>query len=356
MSQAVRPIASFRSRLPSAGRIRTGVQTARAMRALDTFRFTSGNKELINLLAEKYGGEVAVWNPPRGKAEWEVITTSDVIDVVVPPMALGNTPIYECWSAAGLARRCDGVTMQTSSQSPDGAIQVEQPCLCEITKRMECKPITRLELLIPDIPFTGTWMLESKGWTAAHEMPGMVQMIINIQRAGYAKAELALEAETVVRNGQTRNFIVPRLRIPHTLLELADGMARLASLGPADNALGPGTPHALEPGSLDDEVVEAELLEDDPLTTTLATDTQRGEMLRIAETEMHLTSDDLMGFCFTVSKGRTDSWRDITEHEVVRLVAVFTKIVHGDLVYLGLDGRRAKVVDPKKVPDAESTD
>jgi hypothetical protein len=356
MTQAVRPIASFKSRLPSAGRIRTGVTTGRAMRALDTFRFTSANKDLIEKLAELYGGTPQPWQPPRGASEWEVITTSDVIQVVVPPHALGNTPIYECWTKAGLQRRCDGVTMQTTSMSPDGAIQVEQPCLCETAKRMECKPITRLELLLPDIPFTGTWMLESKGWTAAHEMPGMVEMVVSVQRAGYARAELALEPETVVKGGQTRNFIVPRLRIPHTLLELAEGMARLGSLGPAVHALGNGAIAELEAGSLDDEVVEGEIVEADPATTTVATDTDRAAMLRTAEAELHLTTDDLMGFCFQVSKGRTDSWRDITEHEVARLRAAFAKILAGDLVYVGLDGRRAKVVDPKKVPDAESAD
>ena len=40
------------NRIPEQGRIRTGIKTERAMRALDTFRFTSADREAICQLAD----------------------------------------------------------------------------------------------------------------------------------------------------------------------------------------------------------------------------------------------------------------------------------------------------------------
>lgn len=354
MAKAVKPIRQMGSRLPQAGRIRIGVRTKNAMAAIDTFRFTSKNRDVIELLAEIYGGTVQVWQPAANRSEWEVITTSSVINVVVPPGALGQSPVYEFWTKGGLQRRCDGETMQTSEPSPDGAIQVEQPCLCEIQGRLLCRPTTRLNVLLPDIPFTGVWMLETKSEYAAVEMPGMVDMITKIQAAGFAKAELAIEHETQVKNGQTRHFNVPRLRVPHTLLELADGLARLSSLGKApDHGLGMGPVAAIASPDLDDETIEAEIVEEDAPTSTTAITPRVAEMLRTADRQMHLSTDEIGGFCFAVSNGRTSNYRDLEESEIERIITVFQRINDGELVYCGLEGRRASVKNPKKIPDAE---
>ena len=43
-------------RVPEQGRIRLGVKTERAMKALDTFRFTSADHDAICQVADIYGG------------------------------------------------------------------------------------------------------------------------------------------------------------------------------------------------------------------------------------------------------------------------------------------------------------
>ena len=63
------------------GRIRLGVKvTAKSGKLrpakLDTLRFTSPRRELIEKIAELYGGACEPWQPPRGNRQWQVITTS----------------------------------------------------------------------------------------------------------------------------------------------------------------------------------------------------------------------------------------------------------------------------------------
>ena len=53
----IKPIHDL-GRTPEHGRIRLGVKTERAMKSLDTFRFTSPDKEAIEQIADAYGGDV----------------------------------------------------------------------------------------------------------------------------------------------------------------------------------------------------------------------------------------------------------------------------------------------------------
>lgn len=332
----VTPLAQFARRVPQAGRLRYGVKTDRAMKSLQHWRITSPDKDQIERLAERYGGTPRAWSPGRGRNEWEVLTESDVLDVVVPPNALGNTPIYEMWTAAGLQRRCDGVVLSIPTQTPDGAIVVEQPCICEQKGQMVCKPITRLNVLLPDLPFTGVWMMEAKGWNAAHELPGMVEMVVAIQDQGFARAILALEQRTRTEKGKTTHFMVPVLRTPATLNELAEGGARLMSIAAGDT---PALPAASTPD--DDEVVEAEIVEE-PNETDLLIRTIYGHVATL-----QLTTPDLEGFCFTVSDGTVSDVRRLDYGQLRRVVAALERIINGDAVYGGLEGRRAVLLVPK---------
>ena len=83
MPKDVVPIAKDYGRIPEQGRIRLGVKTERAMKALDTFRFTSPDPEAIAALASLYGGKAKPWSDKRAspKEQWEVITEADSIKV-----------------------------------------------------------------------------------------------------------------------------------------------------------------------------------------------------------------------------------------------------------------------------------
>ena len=339
MARDVQPLTQFSTRMPEAGRIRFGVKSAKgAPKAIDTFRFTSHDRHALELLAAVHGGTVSSWNPGRGADQWEVITNTNVIDVVVPPNALGGTPIYELWAGGGLTRRCDGERCMATVSTRDGQELAEQPCVCDAKGDMQCKPVTRIAVLLPDLPFNGTWRLEAKGWNAAQELPGMVEMVAKLGARGLVRSQLALEKRTSTQGGQTRHFVVPVIRMPVTLNEILDGGATLGAL----DAGGSPAPLAIEAttddGNIDDDVVDAEVV-DEPDPHEVAT-----KQVHRLVYELDLSTADLAGFCFVVSDGAQEGLKLLSLAELNRIITVLTKVQDGELIYDGLDGRRAVVV------------
>lgn len=214
------------NRIPEQGRIRTGVKTERAMRALDTFRFTSSDLAAITQLSDVYGGTVSKWMPPRSKQQqWEVITDASTVRVFLPPNSI--TVWYEEWAGGGLVRRCDGVTMTVPTKTPDGVEMDEVPCACGPAG---CTPHTRLQVILPEIRFGGVWRLESKGWNAANELPGMAQMLEQLHTMRIVEGKLSLEKRSKVSAGQTRHFIVPKLSMDTSPMDILAGVATISSL------------------------------------------------------------------------------------------------------------------------------
>src|SRR3954468_13623690 len=101
MSKTVQPLAERDSRMTEHGRIRFGVKTGKAMKAIDTLRFTSPDKAAIDELAKLYGGTVKAWSDDKSavKNQYEVITQAREIDVVLPPGSLSSW--YELWTGGG---------------------------------------------------------------------------------------------------------------------------------------------------------------------------------------------------------------------------------------------------------------
>lgn len=281
MTRQVVPISDLSRRLPEAGRIRAGVKTGKAMKALSNFRFTSHDETALGQLAEMYGGDVVPWSEPKAAAgQFELITTSPEIRVVLPPDPLGGTPIYELWSGGGCERRCDGVTAQVLQQGQDGLENVDVPCLCSAKGEVSCNVITRLSVIIPEVKFAGVWRLDTKSWNAAQDLPGMVDMVQStMQTHGLSYALLGLQQKRSVQAGETRRFTVPVLSLPVSIETLAAGGSRLGEL-PSQSLpeLGTGAEHVeIDPAgsdveepmvapalSDDDEIHDAEIIEDAP--------------------------------------------------------------------------------------------
>lgn len=296
MSRAIVPTSQLQRRLPEAGRIRTGVKRKtrggkEAPASIPEFRFTSHDRPALDQIAEMYGGEVAPWSDPKAAAgQFEVITEAAEIRVVLPPDPLGGTPIYESWGGGGCERRCNGVDCTILQQGPDGLEPTEVPCICDARGEMACKVITRLTVILPEVRFAGVWRLDTKSWNAAQELPGMVDMVQQIQSTGgLSYATLALKQRRSVAGGQTHHFAVPMLGIPNTIEQLAAGQGRLGSLpqGPSSGALEleagssggadaaaqgiesgeSGTPSLPDPDTspgpldVDEEIVDAEIVE-----------------------------------------------------------------------------------------------
>lgn len=219
MNQAVVPLNQLQRRAPEAGRIRLGVKTGRAMKSIDTFRFTSPHRAAIEQLAELYGGTPQPWSEPKAAPnQWEVITEASTIEVLAQPG--GCTTWYELWTGGGCARRCDGVTVEVAGRDD----MLEQPCICNAKGARECEPYTRLNVVLPNLDFYGVWRLQTKGWNAAKELPGMFDLVVELATSGrMVRAMLNLEQRKSVSNGQTKNFVVPTITVAASPDELLAG-------------------------------------------------------------------------------------------------------------------------------------
>lgn len=213
------PILDMQLRMRELGRIRTGEQVAagRGKRPakLEHFRLTTASKELLDAAAEIYGGTVVPWESPAG-AEWELKTKTDVLPVVIPPgEALSQW--YELWSGGGCQRRCDGHIDYVS----------DVPCQCpaDPADRREaaqageaCKPTTRLNVILPDLPDLGVWRLESHGYYAAVELAGAARFLAIASSSGLnIPARLRLDQrEKKVPGKPTNRYAVPIIEFTTT--------------------------------------------------------------------------------------------------------------------------------------------
>lgn len=240
------PILDLQKGLRQLGKIRAGDQQPTAngkMRPakLTQWRLTSPSYELLAAAAQLWGGDVDVWKgaPTEGE-QYELYTNTDRLPVRVPPGDAALSQWYEMWNAGGCVRRCDGQMEQLGATAcvcpPD---HDERSVLA--AKGKACKMTTRLNVLLPDIPDIGLWMLESHGYYAAVELAGADEILqLAAERKLMIPAQLRLEQRTVKRpkaNGggiETRHFIVPVLELVATTAgQLMAG--QVTAIGPGGN-------------------------------------------------------------------------------------------------------------------------
>ncbi len=247
----VAPVSSLAARPPEQGRLRFGVKTGKAMKSIDTWRFTSPDERAIRSLAEHYGGVAKPWTDPKASPvnQWEVVTDAHRIPVWLPPNSYSLN--YELWGGRGLDRRCDGEVCTTW--------KMEQPCLCNAAGDMTCKPYSRLNVILPNVGFGGVWRLEVKGWEFAHEAPGMIATLAALQNHGIVKVELQLTRRSKMTREGKRNWIVPQLVVDTTPEEMLAGAAQVQQLE-APHPAGAGL-RAIGPADLDEPSELEDLLQ-----------------------------------------------------------------------------------------------
>lgn len=231
------PLIDLQRRLAEAGRIRLGEKTAKAMKYLDTWRLTSPTKELIEQAAGLYGGTVKPWTAPTGQ-QWEVVTTSAELPVLVMPAYSLNRQ-YEQWEGPSkCSRRCDGVTEWKS----------EQPCLCNAQGNDVCDLHTRLTVVLPELSTMLGWRLESKGVNAASELDTSLELIRGISRgAPFVPARLRIVERKGQKNGKATRYVVPVIDPAISFAELAaDSALALPAYTPAIQRPGLGVGAALD--------------------------------------------------------------------------------------------------------------
>ncbi|MFD7509551.1 hypothetical protein ACFV5N_09435 [Streptomyces sp. NPDC059853] len=286
------PILDLQQRIRQLGEIRIGhvVDTGRISKKtgkpirrpakLDRFRLTSPSKEILTEVAKLYGGEVQPWTPANGgPAEFEVYTKAARLPVLVPPRG-AMSQWYEQWQGSKCVRRCDGRT----------EVKSERACPCDPVDR-ECKPTTRISVMLRDVPALGQWLLISHGYYAALELPGAAEVLA--MAGGYVDGWLGMEERVVMRDEGPARFMVPTLDVAATprALMSGQGTAVQAVTTPGRVAIASGRPDyaelarvattADEVGALWRQASAAGHLDDD-LAAALK---MRGEQLRAAEVE-----------------------------------------------------------------------
>lgn len=273
-------IKTLQSRLTQVGVIRLGqklpTNSGKLRPAkLETLRFTSPSRQLIDVIADLYGGDVKDWTAPTGP-QFEVITEAKEVAVLVPPQRID--PNLEHWGNGYRDRMCDGETE---------AIR-KAPCLCAagetagrpLDPRDVCKPTTRMSLMLAEVPTLGTFKLESHGWNAAAELP---MLAASIQSAPQPiPARLAVEvrekkdfdpSKPQGKQIESKVFMVPVLHFDW----LTPAQAFGGELGSAARA-------ALGASSAERQAIEAAKTEQPKLTAedalTLAGETETVEQVQ----------------------------------------------------------------------------
>lgn len=216
------PILDLQRRMRQLGEIRIGhvVDTGRVSQKtgkkilrpekLSKFRFTSPSRQILGKVAELYGGSVQPWTPANGgPSEFEVYSTADRLPVVIPPQN-AVSQWYELFKGSKCIRRCDGVTEQKS----------DRPCFCDPVNR-ECAITTRVNVMLRDLPALGQWLLVSKGYYAAVELPPAAELLAQV--GGYVPGWLGMEEKLVQREEGPARFMVPTLDVEITPTELMSG-------------------------------------------------------------------------------------------------------------------------------------
>ena len=216
------PIIDLQRRLVQVGRIRLGTKDGNRPVRLDTWRLTSRDQKRLEAAAQVFGGTVRPWEARQG--EHELITeVSDLPIMLLPGQTL--TQWMELWSGGGCKRRCDGDTETLT----DG------PCLCD-SEKPECKPHTRLNVMLPDVPGLGMWRLDTTGWNAARELAGTAEFLEQATARGVLlPARLRIDQRTELRDGQTKKYPVPVLDVDIRSLDamqIAAGITPQAQLEP----------------------------------------------------------------------------------------------------------------------------
>jgi hypothetical protein len=233
------PLLDVQRRGQQIGRLRIGLlippQDGRKAypKAIDTFRFTTQSKHTADGVAGLYGGEVRAWE----RGGFEVITRENAIAVTVPPRDQVISQWYEMWNKGGCLRRCDSVTEKLSGSpclcphaddrtDPDQveAAAKERARLAAQKVPQACKAVTRISVMIPDLPGLGVWRIDTGSHNAAVEVGDNAEILQMARDRGvFLPALLRVEPRERIANGETKKFVVPVLEILSTFREIATG-------------------------------------------------------------------------------------------------------------------------------------
>jgi hypothetical protein len=226
------------------GRIRIGQQVPASSggtrpERLTTFRFTTASRSTAEAIAELYGGTVRPW-----EGQLEVITEKSEIGVTVPPRDAVISQWYEMWNKGGCIHRCDSLHDRITG----GACVCPQPAdpadpesvadnarnrarLAKMNPPQACGLITRINVMIPDLPGIGVFRLDTGSFYAAGESGDKADLMEMAREHNvFLPATLRIEWRKRLAGGKTTNYPVPVLEILSTFRAIASGALEAAGI------------------------------------------------------------------------------------------------------------------------------
>ena len=157
--------------------------------------------------------------------------------MTVPPRDEVVSQWYEMWTAGGCQRRCDSQHEQISdgpckcphAEDPSDADEVarmalERAALHKADPSKACGLVTRINVMIPDLPGLGVFRLDTGSYYAAVEIGDTAQLMQMARDKGvFLPAMLRIEQRQRVAGGQTKKYPVPVLEVLATFRDLATG-------------------------------------------------------------------------------------------------------------------------------------
>jgi len=190
------------------GRVRSGAQIQGRPVALQEWRFTTGDPEVAQAVADKYGGTPEEWVTTTEET-LEVMTTASSLPVVLTAIqsefvlwGRGNTPIRSCDGAAQKDDACSDCVCPSDVREHKEAARAGSAC----------QPSVRATFRLTDLPDLGLWRFNSASWQLAGEVNAAEESLA--AAGGEAEGVLRLElVEYTTKAGRNVSYTKPIIEV-----------------------------------------------------------------------------------------------------------------------------------------------
>ena len=217
----------FRIRLGDQGVTDSGKSFPRKL--TNAIRVTAANERVCQAFVDVYGGEVQPWKA-EGRNEFEAyLPTTSLAILVLPGQSLQQW--WESYKKSVCVTRCDGerdtktkkpchcpadIEQRMTEKSPDGK------------RRLWCAPMTRVDVLCPDVAVIGSGALVTHSLIAAETLP----QSIAVAEAALSRGLMVPARLRVTEHKGLTHYVVPQIEIVGiSLVELmGEGAAELSTV------------------------------------------------------------------------------------------------------------------------------
>ena len=189
------------------GRVRSGAQIQGRPVALQEWRFTTGDPEVAQAVADKYGGEPKPWETTTEES-LEVMTTAGSLSVVLTQIQSEfvlwgrNTPIRSCDGSVQKDAACTGCVCPSDVKEHKEAARAGTAC----------QPSVRATFRLADLPDLGLWRFNSASWQLAGEVNAAEEALAAV--GGESEGVLRLElVEYTTKAGRNVSYTKPIIEV-----------------------------------------------------------------------------------------------------------------------------------------------